>query len=156
MEDWRRYRDIRLRALKESPTAFGSTYEVEAQFADQQWRDRLRRRTQFVANSGDHAIGTVGARVTDTPGTAELISMWVAPAWRGRGIGARLVEEVVGWAAAQALSEVHLWVADGNAAAERLYARRGFRRTGVSQLVDEERPERGIEHAMNRRLDRRP
>jgi GNAT superfamily N-acetyltransferase len=47
----------------------------------------------------------------------DLISMWVHPAHRGRGVAARLVRAVVAWAAADGAREVALWVADGTAAA---------------------------------------
>ena len=66
---------------------------------------------------------------------AELISMWVAPDWRGRGIGDRLVGAVIDWAKTVGFSEVRLWVVEGNAPAEHAYARMGFERTGARQPV---------------------
>ena len=38
---WQRWRVIRLRALRESPAAFGSTYAREAGFTETDWRARL-------------------------------------------------------------------------------------------------------------------
>jgi hypothetical protein len=40
-DDWRSWRDIRPRALQDSPDAFGSTYELESGFTEDQWRTRL-------------------------------------------------------------------------------------------------------------------
>lgn len=41
--DWRDYREIRLAALKDAPSAFASTWQEEASLTAAQWRDRARR-----------------------------------------------------------------------------------------------------------------
>ena len=43
-----------------------------------------------------------------------------------------------------------LWVSDGNRAAERLYERHGFARTGRVQPIDDDDPARGMEFEMRR------
>jgi GNAT superfamily N-acetyltransferase len=98
----------------------------------------------------DDVVGTAG--VIPDPGGAggELVSMWVAPPWRGKGVGARLIEEVAGWAALVGLHELRLWVVEGNHFAERSYARAGFARTGQQQPVRPGEP--ALEFAMARRL----
>ena len=60
-------------------------------------------------------------------GAVELAQMWVAPEARRRGVGRALVDTVVEWAGAR---EARLGVADGNAAAERLYEACGFELSG--------------------------
>jgi GNAT superfamily N-acetyltransferase len=137
-EDWRRWRDLRLRALAESPEAFSSTYEENLRFPEETWRERTRAsaapardRAMFVAvdqASGDW-IGCAGGYV-DTGGTANLISMWVAPEHRGRGAGRALVEAVVDWARAAGHERLRLDVVRGRDSAVRLYGRLGFRPTG--------------------------
>jgi GNAT superfamily N-acetyltransferase len=67
--------------------------------------------------------------------------MWVAPAWRGHGIGDRLVDAVLAWAVGGGFATVGLWVAQGNARAERLYARHGFASTGRVQPMGGNRPD---------------
>ena len=39
--EWRVYRELRLRALADSPDAFGSIYTHEAARTDAEWEDRL-------------------------------------------------------------------------------------------------------------------
>ena len=62
-------------------------------------------------------------------GTPELISMWVSPAGRGRGIGDRLVQAVAQWARQQGAAVLRLTVAEDNEKAAALYQRNGFAST---------------------------
>ncbi|MEU2253832.1 GNAT family N-acetyltransferase [Nocardia xishanensis] len=137
-DDWHRFRRIRLLALAEAPYAFASTLAWAEARTEYDWRDLLAARTQFLATTGDHDLGTVGAVAENTG--AHLISMWVAPKARGTGVSDLLVGSVVDWATAAGHSGIHLEVSDGNAAAERLYHRHGFRRTGVAGLISPEDP----------------
>ncbi|MCQ8828779.1 GNAT family N-acetyltransferase [Streptomyces malaysiensis] len=152
-EDWALYRAVRLAALADAPEAFGSTLGREQAFTADIWRGRLTKRNQFVAEDAGEACGLIGI-VPAEPGVAELVSMWVHPAARGRGAGDLLVREALRWAKDQHLPEVRLWVADGNESAERLYARHGFQRTGQIQPVREGEDE--LEFAMARSERPRP
>jgi len=139
-DDWEEFRRIRLRALAEAPEAFSSTLAQAIHLEEAEWRHRLGSRAQFIALAGPEAVGTAGGIETDA--RAELISMWVDPAARRSGVGARLVSAVVEWARSRGHSTLWLWVVEGNHAAERLYAGQGFTRTGKSQSVDGQRPTR--------------
>jgi GNAT superfamily N-acetyltransferase len=133
-KDWKLLRDLRLQALSESPSAFGSTYEGERPLAEDDWRERLARpgRVSLFASLGDQPVGIAGGYLGDE-GYAEVVSMWVAPAARGRGVGDALVAQVLRWAREQDVREVRLWVTRGNDVAERLYERHGFERNGDVQ-----------------------
>ncbi|HEY8736391.1 MAG TPA: GNAT family N-acetyltransferase [Candidatus Dormibacteraeota bacterium] len=150
-DQWRTYRGVRLRALRNAPTAFGSTLAGERGLTEREWRARLASRAQFVATVGSRTVGTAAGIQAEGEG-AELISMWVAPRFRGTGVGSQLVSAVLDWALAKGFHTVHLWVAAENLAAERRYARHGFTRTGATQPVTAGRPDR-CEFAMARRLD---
>jgi len=133
-EDWAMFRALRMAALSEAPHAFSSTLEGERHLGEAAWRAKLATRAQFVARAPDGSpLGTAGAfREADV---TELISMWVAPLARGRGVGAALVERVVAHAKEAGCRAVHLHVAEDNPAAERLYARCGFTRTGSVEPI---------------------
>jgi ribosomal protein S18 acetylase RimI-like enzyme len=75
-------------------------------------------------------VGTVGVGLGEFTGTAALTSLWVDPRFRGRGVGTALIDAVVDWARHRDLSQVLLWVTEGNQHAEALYLRNGFVRTG--------------------------
>ena len=68
----------------------------------------------------------------------ELVSMWTAPPARGLGVGAMLVDAVVGWARETAAGEVQLWVMRDNDTARRLYERCGFTVTDAVGVSDDD------------------
>jgi len=124
--DWRMVRDVRLRALKDAPDAFGSTYAREVAFTQVDWTRRLAdaENATFLARLGERTVGIVGGW-QDGAGV-ELVAMWVDPTARGHGVAEPLVNAVLRWAADIGEERVHLWVTDGNDSAYRLYERCGF------------------------------
>jgi ribosomal protein S18 acetylase RimI-like enzyme len=133
--DWEALRDIRLAALREAPSAFGSTYAREAAFTGAQWRARISdRAATYLAYLPDltEPAGIGGVYVEDD-GSAELVSMWVRPAARGRSVGEALVEAAAGWSRARDHDALYLWVTESNDPARRLYERCGFTPTGERQ-----------------------
>jgi GNAT superfamily N-acetyltransferase len=137
-DDWPRLREIRLRALADSPDAFGSTLERERGFGDDRWREWIRgwqgATNQLVAAAdGERWIGIAVGSVPEGDEVAHLYAMWVEPAARGRGTGRALVEAVVAWALGRGARAVELGVTEGNAAAEALYRGCGFEDTGVTE-----------------------
>jgi GNAT superfamily N-acetyltransferase len=130
-DDWAEWRELRLAALLDSPGAFASTYESERDGTELEWRHRLDPVTgvAVIGSLGGRPVG-IAAGYLSGPQAVDLVSMWVTPIARRKGVGDALVAEVVRWAKEQAASEVHLWVTRGNEPAERLYTRHGFQRTG--------------------------
>lgn len=136
--DWEALRDIRLEALRDAPTAFWSTYDQEALREETHWRDRIDRGGTFLAFipevSASGAVGLAGGYQAD-PVTVELVSMYVRPAARGRGVGEALVATVINWASKRNAESVHLWVTETNSHARALYERLGFTPTGERQSL---------------------
>jgi ribosomal protein S18 acetylase RimI-like enzyme len=136
--DWREYREIRLAALKDAPSAFASTWQQEAARSPQQWRERaqlsqegLSRTIVVAVDDGECWIGLAGGyRPGDDGADAELISMWVAPDCRCRGVGYALARAVVSWAEGHGSRVIGLWVNQANQLAISLYKRVGFCCTG--------------------------
>ncbi|SNT12576.1 Ribosomal protein S18 acetylase RimI [Asanoa hainanensis] len=130
-DDWKLWRDLRLAALAEAPYAFGSTLADWQDAPEPRWRDRLRLpgARDLVAYLGDEPVGMATGVPTD-PTTVELISVWVSPAGRGRGVGDALVEALASWATESGVPSLKLAVRTDNAAARRLYERTGFRDAG--------------------------
>ena len=133
-------RRSRLAALKESPSAFGSSYEAEAQQTAEEWSERARAgatgsvRSTFFALVDDRVVGLVGGYRSDPEDTTvQLVSMWCAPEVRRTGVSRALMTAVIDWAAATSASSVDLWVTIGNQPAFALYKSFGFHETGDHQ-----------------------
>jgi ribosomal protein S18 acetylase RimI-like enzyme len=127
--DWERLRDVRLRALSTDPAAFLDTVEGSRALPDAHWRERAtpsETQATFVAERDGVFEAMVSSFVPGDPRTAYLVGMWVAPALRGTGIAAALVEQVLGWARDAGRERVVLSVESGNDRAARLYERCGF------------------------------
>lgn len=135
--DWALLRELRLRALRDSPQAFASSLERELGFDEGTWRRRCETSFYFVAESDGQACGLVcGYQPGDEPDSEtmiEVVSMWVDPAWRRRGIGSLLIGEIIALARRMELREVRLWVAGGNDVAMAVYKTLGFEETGETQ-----------------------
>ena len=151
-DEWFDVREIRLAALVESPDWFCASYDEEIDQVESWWRRFIAAGAWFIAYAGDTSIGiAAGIRSRELEdSTRQLISMWVEPVARGRGIGGRLVDEVIGWARADGANEIQLQVTEGNEAARRLYEGRGFVATDRSQAHP--RIPSLVEHEMRLRL----
>jgi GNAT superfamily N-acetyltransferase len=80
-------------------------------------------------------VGIVAGITEDRPGVAQLVSMWVAPEARGKGVARLLIDAVVMWARDRGMRHLELWVTEDNDRARVLYERAGFSATGERQPV---------------------
>jgi ribosomal protein S18 acetylase RimI-like enzyme len=139
--EWRRWRDLRLAALADSPRAFGSTHQTESTRADQVWKARTAafasdpNRAVFVAAQGRRWVGCAGIYAAEDEPTT-VISMWVAPEARRQGIARRLLDAVRAWAEARGEPQIRLLVVRDQRAARALYERYGFRKSGHWEPMD--------------------
>jgi ribosomal protein S18 acetylase RimI-like enzyme len=133
------FKEVRLRALRDSPHAFGSTYAKESQLVDAEWVERAtrwngERSILYLAMAASAACGIVGASLDESdPTRAQLISMWTAPTHRQRGVGRLLVDQILVWARARGVCSLQLMVTSNNEPAMRFYQRLGFTRTGRTE-----------------------
>jgi ribosomal protein S18 acetylase RimI-like enzyme len=138
VEDWRALRDVRLAALADAPTAFGSTHAGALERPDDWWVEWCERsatgdeQSMVLAWDETTPVGMAGVYRTDD-GTWQVISMWVEPDARGRGIARALLDVVVRFARQQGAGEIVLGVTDGNDAARGLYESFGFVDNGESE-----------------------
>jgi ribosomal protein S18 acetylase RimI-like enzyme len=92
-------------------------------------------RVRFVAMVDERVVGMAGIGPSTVSRAADITSVWVDPQVRGKGVGDSMMLAAFTWAREGGYSQVLLWVAEGNAHAERLYQRHGFSRTGATQQV---------------------
>ena len=132
-DDRERLRRIRLAALADSPDAFSGTLAEAAALPDAEWRHRATPSTSsacFIAGEGDTWIGMCVVLVR---AATELVSVWVDPSHRRRGVVTALLEAAIEWCRHQGHPELLVWVNAANAPAIAAYEKVGFRSTGVSQ-----------------------
>jgi len=132
------FKDVRLRALLDSPTAFSGTCAKESQFPDEEWMKRSVRWSSdgsaaFLAMNAEVGCGIIGA-YEENAQCAQVISMWVDPEFRRAGVGNALVDAVVEWAGSRAVRELKLMVTSVNPGAIAFYERMGFNMTGKTAI----------------------
>lgn len=129
-------RAIRLRALRDAPEAFGTTFAEASGWPMESWTRQLAELATFIAVIDGVDVGLArGGPHDGKPGAAILLSMWVAPEARGKGVGDALIDTVVGWARSAGYSRLLLDVGDHNEPAIGLYARKGFKPTGETSTL---------------------
>ncbi|GGV25758.1 hypothetical protein GCM10010277_06920 [Streptomyces longisporoflavus] len=132
-DDWPLWRELRLAALAEAPSAFGATLAQWQGPGDQEerWRARLSipGGRDLVALLNGRPVGMVSG-VPGAGDSVELISMWVGAAARGQGVGDCLIQAVERWGAERGAGTLRLSVMPDNHRATALYERHGFADTG--------------------------
>lgn len=133
------YKAVRLRALHDTPAAFGSTYARESQFTDADWQQRTAnlctpRSIGYLAREQDEYCGIAVSFLNKLyPQHAELMSMWVAPDHRRARTGQLLVDAIEAWARSSGAHTLQLMVTSKNLAAIAFYERLGFAPTGRTE-----------------------
>jgi ribosomal protein S18 acetylase RimI-like enzyme len=148
------YRAVRLRALQDTPFAFGSTYEREVRLTEEEWTVRAARCSGgsdvgFLARCDEGYAGLALCFVdAEDASVGQLISMWVAPEARRSGVGRMLIDAIVVWAAERGVKTIKLMVTSVNDGAMEFYRRNGFAMTGKTEPYPND--DRLIEYEMVR------
>jgi len=136
-DDWPIAREVRLRALKDSPSAYIADYEVEVTVGEDGWRERFTRMRWVVARDEARIIALASSvRVLDRPAYERHVeSVWVDPRYRRTGVLRAVLSELA--AIEPDVTEWRVWVLDTNAVARQVYDRLGFSPTGERQLLED-------------------
>lgn len=126
--DWQDLKATRLAALLDAPTAFGVSHASAAAYLDEDWQRRAAstpERAFLLAYIAGVPAG-IAAHAVSGKGECNLLAMWVAPEYRGRGIAAALVDAVKQRAVASGHDRLVLDVSPDNARAAAFYQKQGF------------------------------
>ena len=141
-DEWSEMRSLRLHALANAPTAYGSTLAHEQSYSEKVWRERSLgassgcERATFVAERDGAWIGVVTGLANqqgETKQSTLLVAMFVAASARRKGIGVALVDALTSWARNCGADQITLWVTSDNDPAISLYQQCGFAFTGVTK-----------------------
>jgi ribosomal protein S18 acetylase RimI-like enzyme len=143
--DWRNYKEIRLRSLKESPDSFGSSFGRESKFSDEPWKSRLIKKADVIDSStwvamvDRSTMGLVASAIpVSEPTVAHMYQMWVDPAHRNNGIGTELINRVKAWVRNSDATSIQLSVSTTNTRACSRYENSGFSPIGgIEPLRDD-------------------
>ncbi|WP_186578567.1 GNAT family N-acetyltransferase [Aquibacillus kalidii] len=126
--DGESYLQLRLQALQKNPEAFASSYEEEKE----QLPDKYV--TRFQANSGSVTFGVlnngelvgvvtlVKERLIKLQHRANVVAMYVSPDYRHKGLGKKLLSEVIQEAKnIEGIEQLYLSVVSTNISAKHLY-----------------------------------
>jgi ribosomal protein S18 acetylase RimI-like enzyme len=95
-EKWQDYKKIRLDALKNEPSVFGSSFEEENEFTEELWKQRSL--SALIAYSNSKPIGLLVYIISNrikTKHVATIYSVYVNKGYRGQGVGKRLLKEAL-------------------------------------------------------------
>jgi RimJ/RimL family protein N-acetyltransferase len=103
--DWRPLSEVRLKALRSDPLVFGSNYESESKFTEDEWRRRLQSNDSaiFMVFEDETPIGMTGVSVSredSTNKTAIFWGSWLEPEYRRRGLSKMMYRARIDWAKA--------------------------------------------------------
>ena len=136
--DARSYRQLRLEALQDSPTAFTADYQKNLNYPPQYWEDLLTmeadEQTIFVAEGEAKLIGMTGiarGRSQKTRHSAWIWGVYITPTWRGLRVAQELIHSCFAWAELRKIVVIKLGVSATNQPAIRCYARCGFSAYGT-------------------------
>jgi ribosomal protein S18 acetylase RimI-like enzyme len=136
--DAEEFRRVRLDALQLHPEAFAASYEDECALDAAQFAERLATQglTRFGAFAQQEMVGLIGLLVSGGSKLrhkAHLFSMYVAAGHRRTGLADRLVQTVIDAARDDGALVLQLTVTVGNAPAQHLYRRMGFKGYGIER-----------------------
>lgn len=132
-QDWLLWKEIRLEALKLHPEAFGSSYEEESLWAEENFKQNLVKSDIFGAFINHKLVGIAGFAIYGPQKLKHkgmLFTLYVKEENRGQGIAGRLLETVIHHARTRVL-QLHCSVNVENHAAFKLYQKHGFQIFGT-------------------------
>ncbi len=161
-EQWRAYKKLRLRALKEEPAAFSTRYDAQAIVADGEWKARLERYYEgngnwmLFARIKRQLVGMMGAFQTAEDArtkTAHIMAVFVLKSYRGKGISKLLLTRLLDELKKKNVHVVELGVNPRQKVALALYTRFGFAIFSKKRIVLGD-GKRHTEYLMKLRLSR--
>jgi len=142
--EWEIYKSLRLASLQDSPDSFGSTFEREETFTEEEWKSRINRVSEplhvlpLFAEIDGAPVGLASGVVhAFEPDCAHVYQMWVSPDCRGHGIARALLSQIELWAKKNNLSTLSLAVTITNMEAVDLYTSSGFSPSGGPEPLRE-------------------
>jgi len=131
---WALWKEIRLEALKLHPEAFTSSYEEEALWEDEKFKQQLEKSYVFAAFMDHKLVGVSGFFVLEPQKIKHrglLFGVYIRKEHRGKGVAKQLLKEIINHAR-QKVVQLHCTVNAKNKDAFKLYQNHGFQLYGTA------------------------
>lgn len=133
---WQDYKQLRLEALANSPQSFLSTTEETLAEPDTEWQNKIH--TMFFAVTDDDKLVGMAGWYRDSRKKlyhiANIVSVYVNPEYRGKGVGKDLLVAVMNDSKSQpGVTKLQLGVMTSQESANRLYTSLGFKNVGTER-----------------------
>ena len=123
--DWQKFKDFRIRAVSESPQAFGDTLEKINGYSNSYWINGIKNNKVFVIDDDSKYVSGV-VFVQDDDGVWSIKSLWTEPVYRGKGLAMKLLQHVLDVAKNIGVDAIKLGVNAKQTDAIKLYETLGF------------------------------
>lgn len=139
--DWLKYKEIRLEALKNEPSAFGSSYDDISSRTDSEWQDLFIKKEDdglfYYSVLFDNEFIAIGGAFKDKNGEWNVIAIYTRNKFRGLGVGTILMKGIVAEFEKRGIQKIYLRVNTSQVAAISLYNKLGFKiiKTVNNQLL---------------------
>jgi ribosomal protein S18 acetylase RimI-like enzyme len=95
-DKWRDFKELRLEALQNDPLAFGSSYQEEIAFPEEEWKRRISNTLFAILN--DKPVGMIVYIINTkikSRHIAEIFGVYVKNEFRNQKVGKKLVENAL-------------------------------------------------------------
>jgi ribosomal protein S18 acetylase RimI-like enzyme len=138
LNDWEKYKKIRLEALRKNPEAFGSSYDEAIEKTDAQWKESVENPKNYIfaACDGEEWIGMMAAYQEKGSKMKHIGYVWgvyMRDTYRGQKIGKKLMQVLLDELRQnKEIEKLNLNVNTEMVAATKMYQSFGFEITGTS------------------------
>lgn len=138
--DWKRLRDMRLKALKECESMYLASYEKNKNFTENQWKNMISGPDKAVfglfENENHIGIGAIYASQNDPSGKTAMLAMgFIVPEYRRQGLSHKLYEARIDWAKKHPIIEkLYASHREGNEASRKAMIEHGFKPDGKERI----------------------
>jgi RimJ/RimL family protein N-acetyltransferase len=139
-DDWRQFRAVRLKALRENPGLYLSSYSAELEKPEEWWTKTLdgQGKKVFALVNDDKIIGIAAVFTwSGNPSgcSAQMAMDYIVAEWRGKGFMRRLNQSRLNWAIKQRqFARLVTSHRDGNEVSRRAIQAFGFELTGREMI----------------------
>jgi ribosomal protein S18 acetylase RimI-like enzyme len=134
--DWKKFKNIRLEALKNESQSFGTTYEEGLKKTVEEWKEPLGKSTSYIfgAEENNELFGLAAAYQENGKKCSHVAYIWgvyVRKSHRRKGIGKKLMVAIIKELKSKKVVKANLNVTIGKISALKLYQSLGFKTVGI-------------------------